>query len=376
MPAPPRPIILSGNSSWNIVNFRAGLVAALRGAGFEPVVIAPIDPPGEERMRQMGVRRIVVTMARSGLNPFKDLALLMRYRRIIAEVRPAAYLSFTIKPNIYGSLAARMCGVPALPNISGLGTVFIRGGLLGRLANALYGVGLRGAPIVFFQNAEDLGEFVSRRLVQRKQARLLPGSGVDLERFVPAPFPPGPPKFLLIGRLLGDKGVREFVDAARQLRSEGSDARFQLLGPLDAGNRTAITRTELDSWVQDGVVDYLGETDDVRPLIAASHAVVLPSYREGLPRSLLEGAAMGRPLIATDVPGCRDVVEQGVNGFLCRDRDAGALADSMRRLAAMTGRELEALGVAGRAKVQAQFSEELVIQAYLDALGDVVALRS
>ena len=368
-----RTVILSGNSSWNIVNFRGGLIAALRGAGFEPVVIAPIDPAGEGRMALLGVRRFTVDMDRSGLNPFKDLKLFLQYRRLIREIGPAAYLGYTIKPNIYGSLAARLCGVPALPNISGLGTVFLRGGLLGWFASVLYRVGLSGAPIVFFQNHEDLSEFVDRKLVRPEQARLLPGSGVDLDRFAPTPLPPGPVTFLLIGRLLGDKGVREFVEAARRLRREGSEARFQLLGPVDAGNRTAITRAELEAWVAEDTIDNLGETDDVRPFIARCHAIVLPSYREGLPRSLLEGAAMGRPLIATDVPGCRDVVDDGVNGILCAPYDAASLAEAIRKLSAMSADDRAAIGAAGRAKVQGQFSEERVIEAYLQALDDVIA---
>ena len=371
MSAPDRPVVLSGNSSWNIVNFRAGLIAALEDAGFEPVVIAPVDPPGEERMRRMGVRRIVVDMDRSGLNPFKDLRLLLRYRQLLAELRPAAYLGFTIKPNIYGAIAARLCGVPAIPNISGLGTVFIRGGLLGSLVSGLYRFGLAKAPVVFFQNADDLGEFVGRNLVRRDQARLLAGSGIDLDRFAPAPMPSGPLKFLLIARLLGDKGVREFIDAARLLRREGSNSCFQLLGPLDPANRTGIAGSELEGWIAEDTVEYLGETDDVRPFIAGSHVVVLPSYREGLPRSLLEAAAMARPLVATDVPGCRHVVEDGVNGVLCAVRDAASLADAMGRMEGMPAGQRTAMGDAARARVQAEFSETRVIQAYLDALAEV-----
>ena len=371
-----RPVILSGNSSWNIVNFRVGLIRALESAGFEPVVVAPIDPSAEDRMEKIGVRRIVVPLDRSGLNPFRDLGLLGRYARILGEVRPAAYFGYTIKPNIYGCFAARLCRIPAIPNISGLGTAFIRGGPLGIVVSALYRVALGGAPVVFFQNAEDRALFVKRKLVRSDQARVLPGSGIDLERFTPAPRPPGPVRFLLIARMLGDKGVREFVEAARLLRAEGSDARFALLGPLDPSNRTGITRAELDGWIAEGNVDYLGEADDVRPAIADSHAVVLPSYREGLPRTLLEGAAMERVLVATDVPGCRDVVEDGVNGFLCKARDPASLAAAMRKVLALSPEEQAAFGAAARRKVHAEFNEQLVIRAYLDALGHVVPPRS
>ena len=345
-----------------------GLIRALKDAGYEPVVIAPQDHAAEARMQALGVERIPVRIDRSGANPWADLRLLARYRALLRQLRPAAYLGYTIKPNIYGSLAAASLGIPALPNVSGLGTAFIRGGALQSLVTALYRVGFARAPVVFFQNDEDRQLFVARRIVRADQARVLPGSGVDLERFAPASPPPDPLTFLLIARLLRDKGVVEFADAARSLRAELPNARFQLLGPIDEGNRTAISRAELDSWVRDGVIEHLGTTDDVRPSIAAASAVVLPSYREGLPRSLLEAGAMARPLIATDVPGCRDVVEEGVNGYLCRARDARSLAQAMRRFADLPPAERLAMGDAGRRKVQERFSEEFVVRAYLDVL--------
>jgi glycosyltransferase involved in cell wall biosynthesis len=222
--------------------------------------------------------------------------------------------------------------------------------------------------VVFFQNDEDRQLFVGRGLVRPDQARILPGSGVDLEQFAPAAPAEGPPTFLFIGRLLRDKGVLEFVEAARLLRPPLPDARFHLLGPIDEGNRTAISRTELNSWTAEGVVDYLGTSDDVRPYIAGATAVVLPSYREGLPRSLLEAAAMARPLIAADVPGCREVVEDGSNGYLCAARDPASLASAMQRMAGLSSTERLAMGEAARRKVQERFNEEFVVQAYLDVL--------
>ena len=250
-------------------------------------------------MHELAVERIPIEIDRAGLNPLADLRLLMRYRTLLKRLRPAAYLGYTIKPNIYGSFAAASLGIPALPNVSGLGTAFIRGGPLQAIVTRLYRVGFARAPVVFFQNAEDRSLFVSRRIVRQTQARVLPGSGVDLEHFAPAPSHGGPSTFLFIGRLLRDKGVVEFVEAARSLRPEHPEARFQLLGPVDEGNRTAI-RQSRDRFVarRRRRRAYLGTTDDVRPFIAAASAVVLPSYREGLPRSLLEAAAMARPLIA------------------------------------------------------------------------------
>ncbi|MFL6751769.1 MAG: glycosyltransferase family 4 protein [Sphingomicrobium sp.] len=373
-PGAPRPmVVLSANSTWNIVNFRAGLIRALRSAGYAPVVIAPRDAAADSRMRELGVECITVPIDRSGVNPAADLRLLRAYRRLLERLRPAAYLGYTIKPNIYGAMAAARLGIPAIPNVSGLGTAFIRNGLLQQIVLRLYRIGFRRAPVVFFQNAEDRQLFVERRIVRPDQARVLPGSGVDLERFSPAPAPGGPPAFLFIGRLLRDKGVAEFIAAARLLRRELPEARFQLLGPIDDANRTAVDPHELQSWISEGVVEHLGTTDDVRPFIAAATAVVLPSYREGLPRSLLEAGAMERPLIATDVPGCREVVEDGINGLLCKVRDPQSLAAAMRRIAGMPAAELAAMGAAARQRVQDRFSEAVVVGIYLDVLRKVRA---
>ena len=376
MGAAPRRVVVAANSSWNIVNFRIGLIRALERAGYEPVVVAPPDAAAEPRMAELQAQRVAVGIDRSGLNPLADLRLLGNYRRILKRLRPAAFLGFTVKPNIYGCIAARSLGIPAFANISGLGTAFIRPGPLRAFVTLLYRVGLSRASVVFFQNPDDRELFIERRMVRADQARLLPGSGVDLDSFMPSPQPPGPATFLLIARLLGDKGVREFAAAARALRAQIPDARFQLLGPIDEGNRTAIARAELDGWIAQGLVDYLGETDDVRPYVAAASAVVLPSYREGLPRTLLEAAAMARPLIATDVPGCREVVEDGVNGFLCEVRDSTSLANAMKKLAELSPSQRLAMGEAGRRKVQDKFSETVVIRAYLNALDTLAGHRS
>ena len=363
-----RTIVLSANSDWNIANFRVGLIRALQRAGYTPVVIAPRDELVDARMNELGVERIAIRIERSGLNPFADLMLFRSYRRLLKSLRPAAYLGYTIKPNIYGSLAAALLAIPAIPNVSGLGTSFIRNGPIQKIVTYLYRLGFRRAPVVFFQNEEDCRLFIERRMVKPGQARIVPGSGIDLSRFTPTALRDEPPVFLFVGRLLADKGVAEFVQAARMLRISLPGARFQLLGPIDEGNRTSIGRRELGCWDDEGVIEYLGAKDDVRPFIADASAVVLPSYREGLPRSLLEAAAMARPLIATDVPGCRQVVENGVNGYLCKTRDAGSLALAMKQLAELPQGEKLAMGNAARRKVEDQFSEEHVIRAYLEVL--------
>jgi glycosyltransferase involved in cell wall biosynthesis len=374
VPTAARRVVIAANSSWNIVNYRQGLIRALKSRGYEPIVVSPLDPADEERLNELGVERIAVEMDRSGLNPFTDLRLLLAYRRILRRVQPIALLSFTIKPNIYGCLAAGR--IPSFVNISGLGTVFIKRGLLLRIVTLLYRFALERASLVFFQNPDDRELFVKRRLVRPGKARLLPGSGVDLVRFRPVALPHGRVTFLFIGRLLGDKGIRELVEAARKLHRDGRDVSVQLLGPIDEHNRTAISRVELDGWLEEGVVDYLGTTDDVRPFIGKATAIVLPSYREGLPLSLLEAGAMGRLLIATDVPGCRQVVEDGLNGFLCEVRNPVSLADAMNRVCDLPEQERSAMGAASRRKIEAEFSEALVIDSYLELLGELHVSRS
>jgi glycosyltransferase involved in cell wall biosynthesis len=241
-----------------------------------------------------------------GLSPVRDIGVLLRYYRLLRRIRPDVFLGYTAKPNVYGSLAAQMLGIRVINNISGLGTAFIGGRLLRRIVSWLYRIALRRSAVGVLPESEDRDLFLDLGLVQPDQTRLLPGSGIDLARFTPEqrlPSTDGTFTFLLVGRLLRQKGVREFVEAARMVRRQFPDARFQLLGFLDAPNRSAIGRDEVAAWEAEGAVEYLGETDDVRPALGASDCVVLPSYREGLPRSLLEGAAMAKPLIATDVSG-------------------------------------------------------------------------
>lgn len=367
-----RSIVVSANSLWNIVNFRGGLLEALAAKGLRIVLAVPDDNAAALPTRTPAELR-AIPIDRSGINPFADVLLTLRYFRLFRAVRPVALLSFTIKPNIYGALAARLAGVPAIANVSGLGTAFIRGGAFARFVSALYRLAFAGSHIVFFQNPDDRRLFLDRGIVPEGKTRLLPGSGIDLDRFKHAePLTAGPPTFLFIGRLLADKGVREFVEAAALTKARYPDATFQLLGGLDPQNRTAVSDDELRGWIAGGAVEYLGPTDDVRPHIAKASAVVLPSYREGLPRSLLEGGAMARPLIATDVPGCREVVKDGVTGLLCQVRSASSLAAAMARFADMGVDRRQALGDAARAKVEAEFNESAVIDAYLEVLKPLV----
>lgn len=365
-------VLMTVNAAWNVWNFRRPLVRALLDDGHRVTVLAPPDDSAA-LLEEAGCRLLPLAMSVKGLNPAADLALVRRFGRVFRAERPDVVLGYTIKNNVFGALAARGCRVPFVPNVTGLGTAFLSGGLLQSVAEALYRRAFAPLPVVFFQNADDRDLFAQRGLVRPGQARLLPGSGIDLGRFAAADYPSDGtgPVFLMIARLLRDKGVHEYVEAARRVRARCPGARFRLLGAAGTENRSAIGMDTVRGWVAEGAVEYLGTAADVRPAIAQAHCVVLPSYREGAPRTLIEAAAMARPLIATDVPGCRAVVDHGRNGLLCEMRSAESLAAACLRLAAMPRAERVRMGAAGRARMAAEFDEALVVAAYRAAIAEV-----
>lgn len=367
--------LISINAAWNILNFRKGLIERLLADGWKVVALAPPDAAAA-RLTALGVEMVPIEMDNQGTSPWRDAKLFLAYLRALRRIRPAVFLGYTAKPNIYGSLAAQLLGIPVINNVSGLGTAFISDGPLTKLLSGLYRLAFRRSRTVFFQNPEDRDLFVAKAIVTPGQAKLLPGSGIDLAHFAPDAGEPKPAQgfaFLLVGRLLWDKGVREYVEAARIVRAARPGVQFRLLGFLDVANRSAVPRSNVERWVAEGLIDYLGETDDVRPAIAASDCVVLPSYREGLPRTLLEASAMAKPLIATDVPGCRHIVEDGRNGFLCAVRDSKSLADAMMRMVDLDEAARRGLGRQARARVEAEFDQRLVVDAYLEAIDEALA---
>jgi glycosyltransferase involved in cell wall biosynthesis len=362
-------VLLSVNTAWNAWNFRAGLIKAIQNQGYRVIVAAPVDRYAE-LLVQAGCDFIDLPMDSNGMHPGRDMRLLMRYVRLLRAQGPAVYLGYTIKPNIYGSIAAHMLGIPVINNIAGLGATFIEQGLVKQIACLLYRTALRKSTRVFFQNADDRQLFTGAGLARSEITELLPGSGIALSRYQPpSDAEPGQAfRFLLVGRMLINKGVCEFAEAARIVRRMMPTVRFQLLGPVHDTNPNLVPMETIRTWEAEGLVEYLGATDDVRPYVAAADCVVLPSYREGVPRTLLEAAAMARPIIATDVPGCRDVVDHEINGLLCQVRDADALAAKMLAMVAMPIDTRRRMGVAGRKKVEREFDEALVIRKYLDAI--------
>ena len=363
-------VVMAANSGWNIVNYRAGLLTALRAHGLDIVVLAP-GGPQSAAIERLGARFVELPISPRGTSPLADLGVVIHYVRRLRAIRPAAFLGFTAKPNIYGSIAARICGVPVINNISGLGTVFTKRNWLTRLVSALYRVALTRSATVFFQNRDDLALFERMGLVRRDQAALLPGSGVDVERFAPrAKATDTPFTFVLAARLLWDKGVGEFVEAARLVKAGHGAVRFHILGIIEPRSRAAVSEERLRGWDDEGVVEYLGAAGDVRPALAGADCVVLPSYyREGVPRVLLEAAAMAVPVITTDTPGCREAVDDGVTGLLCEPRSVESLKSAMERMLALAPDRRKSMGASGRLKMENEFREEIVHRAYLDALG-------
>lgn len=324
----------------------------------------------EVKVRELGVHFEDLPVDKKGINPWADLRLLYKMYRWYKTEKPDAVHHFTIKPVIYGSIAARLAGVPKIVNtITGLGYVYTeRGGPLRYIVDTLYRLALACASRVFFQNPDDRKLFVDTKLVADEKATLVPGSGVDLSAFKPEPRDGAGTVVLMVSRLLRDKGVVEFAHAAKAVKTVMPSSEFWLLGGVDVRNPTAVSQEEADTWQSAGWLKLLGHRDDVSAVMAKSDLVVLPSYREGAPRALIEAGAMGKALIATDVPGCREVVEHGLNGLLVPPRDHEALAVAILKL--LQDRNFrEAAGKASRQKMERQFDERIVIARAFEAYG-------
>lgn len=373
----PKSVAFISGMSRSLMRSFAPLIKSLLVKAIDVSVLAPdVDREKSQVIHGGGARPVMISLDRTGMNPLHDIISLVSMSQILRRSRPGAVLGLSTKPVIYGSLAAWLAGVPRrYALVAGLGYVFTDDGApqglkrraLRRLVTLLYRMAFRVCDCVFFHNADDLETFVGHGLLPRAKAELTTGSGVDLDEFRPAPLPDGPVTFLLIARLLREKGIREYVEAARILRARGVQAQFLLLGDVDS-NPGSLKRDEAMSWLSEGLIEWPGEVEDVRPWIARSHVYVLPSWREGVPRSTQEAMAMGRPVITTDAVGCRETVEDGVNGFLVPVRDAAALAAAMLRFIENPAL-IESMGRESRRLAEERFDVHKINAIILDAMG-------
>ena len=360
------------NTSWNIYNFRRGIIEHYLSLGDEVFAIGPRDEYSQ-KLEDFGCRYFELPMSGSGMNPLKDLILLYKHWNLLRVIRPDVVLTYTIKPNIYGSIACGWLSIPCICNVSGLGTVFLWKGWVKKVASTLYNYAFKKNSWVFFQNKDDRIQFLEAVDLDRRKTGLLPGSGINIKRFTYSkPEFSEIPVFLMIARLLIDKGVYEYAEAAEKYLKQGHRGVFWLIGEKDPEHKRSIDLDKLAQWEQAGTLKYFEKVEDVREIILKSEVVVLPSYREGTPRTLLEGAAMGRALIATDVPGCREVVENEKNGFLCKVKSGESLYEAISYYADLTLEQKMKLSQNSRLKVEKEFDENIVIKLYTEKINELV----
>jgi glycosyltransferase involved in cell wall biosynthesis len=364
-------IAFVANTSWSIYKFRLYLIEQLIAEGYSIYVLAPVDKYTAKFSNLPGLTYVELKRFKGkSLSPLQDLALYRELRRNYARIKPDLIFHYTIKANLFGSLAAARTGIRAISVVTGLGYTFAGKGWLQSTVKLLYKRALRQCAEVWFLNTDDLHFFTENKLVDATRTFVLPGEGVDTAEFFPAPFNPEKTTvtFMLIGRIISHKGIREFATAAAMLRQQKLNVRCQLLGFFDDNNPVAIPRREVEEWESRYLLTYLGHTDQVATYIEQADCIVLPSYREGMPLSLLEGASMCKALIATDTPGCRTLIEEGVNGYLCREKDGEDLARKMAayyHLPAVAKREM---GIAARNRVLRDFTRERITGIYLEKI--------
>jgi len=360
-------VVLTANTSWYLVNYRAGLIGFLKKQGYDVITVSPRDEHSP-RLGELGCVVRSVPLRSYSVNPLSDLRTLVGYLKLFFFESPAAILAFTAKPVIYGAVAARMLRIPAVLTITGLGTAFIHKNWVSAIVRILYRCALTPRNDVIFQNREDRRLFEDLGIVRRGSGIVVPGSGIDLERFTVEKPTSGSEKecerFLYLGRVLYDKGIKELIEATRMIKKEYPEIHVRILGSRPSENASVVRSEDLDLWEKSGLIEYIPAAPDVRPFLKDCDCVVLPSYREGLPRSLLEAAAVGKPAIATNVPGCQEVVVAGETGLLCKVKDAHSLASAMKRFIRMSRGERARLGQNARRMVEVHYNEKTVLNTY------------
>lgn len=358
-------IVFCCNSLWGLVNFRGRAIQQLARDGYRVILIAQPDV-SRERAIELGADFIPWNVAPRSANPLLEASAIVSLTRLYRQLSPDLAFHYTIKAVLYGAIASRLSATPCISIVTGLGYLFLKDTWKQRFARWLYRRTLRRSQQVWFLNEEDRAFFDSLGLTEGTMVRTLPGEGVNLEHFARAPLPPPAPAFvfLMIARLVKDKGVLEYGDAARKVREIYPHATFRLLGPAYDANAMSVPLSMIEEWKATGQVDYLGAADDVRLAIAQSHCIVLPSYREGMPRVLMEAAAMGRPVITTNVAGCRDMVLDGLTGFMCEPKDSDSLAHACIRMLTLGRDEFHEMSNGAYEQARNRFDDRSLIDTY------------
>lgn len=355
-------ILVLANNFCGLMSFRKEVMQAMVDKGYEVYISVPYDKRFDDQVSELGVKIIDTEIDRRGINPITDLGLIRHYNNKIKELKPDVVLSYTIKPNLYGGLICRWKKVPQLVNITGLGTAVENTGVLQKFVIGLYKICLKNVRVMFFQNTANM-EFCRERNMINGRPELLPGSGVNLSRFTPNEMPEGDVvKFICIGRAMKQKGTGDYLDMAELIKKEFPNTEFHLLGACDDGEYEERIR----KMHAEGTIIYYGVTTDVRPYIQNVHCTVHASYYpEGMSNVLLESCASGRAIITTARPGCGEIVDDGINGFITRPHDVEDLCNQVRKFLVLSHKDRAAMGKAARAKVEKEFDRQIVVNKYL-----------
>ena len=365
-------IVFSGNCGRSMYSFRLHVIKKFQSLGHTVKIVLP-DDDYIPILKNLDLEIITLSnMKLAGMNPVKDYKLYREYLRVYKKINPDFIFHYTIKPNIYGTNAAKKLGIPCVSVITGLGYTFINKGLVPALAKMMYKYALKKASQVWFLNTDDKALFEKKGLVDTTKTYLLNGEGIDTTDFAYAPLDISKRSFILVGRLLYDKGIREYYEAAKKLKGKYPDVSFKILGFLNVDNPMAVSKAQLKEWTGSGIIEYLGATKDVKPFIKNSSCVVLPSYREGMSVTLMEGASMGRLLVASNIPGCKELIEDGETGYLCRIKDADDLAEKMEKVITLSDNQLVEMGKKSRGKMVNEFSVEYVFPKYQESVMEFV----
>lgn len=369
-------VIFSANTSWYLYNFRQSTIKKFTELGHQVICVSPSDP-FSKKLIQLGAKHVHISVDNKGINPFKDLLLIWQLLITYKKFNPALIFHFTIKNNIYGSWAAFLMNKKFVNNITGLGTIFIKDNFISKFVYLMYRLSQPLAEKIFCQNSDDYELLIKNNLVSKEKLHILPGSGVDLELFHPKflkkNFQSNEDdfRFIYCGRMIADKGLHELIDAFKKINNNEIRCKLWLCGFVDNKNHSSISLSAIDSWIKYPWIHWLGSSENVSEILSECDCLVLPSYREGLPRSILEACAMGLPVIATDVPGCRDIITDNYNGILCEPKNTKSLSDAIQKMLNIPEDKRDQMGKNGRARVEKSYDENIVINNALDCFAKI-----